>query len=152
MQTRLETLHNKRTCKLQIYVTDMTAQSEQSAGELAQIEKLLASMQTIGMKQAELLQHRQQLLQDNFESAEKSELTAHLQTQIQDCDQMIEDTQEQIAQIKVQVDKIVKAHDDRKEVIKDQIAELNIIRSQKVDLDKQISLQSSQIMDLNRHI
>jgi chromosome segregation ATPase len=130
----------------------MTAQSEQSAGELAQIEKLLASMQTIGLKQAELLQHRQQLLQDNFESAEKSELTTHLQTQIQDCDQMIEDTQEQIAQIKVQVDKIVKAHDDRKEVIKDQIAELNIIRSQKVDLDKQISLQSSQIMDLNRHI
>jgi chromosome segregation ATPase len=152
MQTRLETLHNKWTCKLQIYVTDMTAQSEQSAGELAQIEKLLASMQTIGLKQAELLQHRQQLLQDNFESAEKSELTTHLQTQIQDCDQMIEDTQEQIAQIKVQVDKIVKAHDDRKEVIKDQIAELNIIRSQKVDLDKQISLQSSQIMDLNRHI
>ena len=65
---------------------------------------------------------------------------------------MIEDTQEQIAQIKDQVDKIVKAHDDRQAVIKDQIAELNIIRSQKVDLDKQISLQSSQIMDLNRHI
>jgi uncharacterized coiled-coil protein SlyX len=65
---------------------------------------------------------------------------------------MIADTQEQIAQIKVQVDRIGKAHDDRREVIQDQIAELNIIRSQKVDLDKQISLQSSQITDLNRHI
>ena len=113
MQTRLETQHNKWTCKLQIYVTDMAEQSTQSKSELAQIEKLLASMQTIGLKQAELLQHRQQLLQDNFESAEKSELTTHLQSQIQDCDQMIEDTQEQIAQIKDQVDKIVKAHDDR---------------------------------------
>jgi hypothetical protein len=36
-------------------------------------------MQSIGQQQAELLQHRQQLLQENFEQAEKTELTNHLQ-------------------------------------------------------------------------
>lgn len=50
MQTKLETLHNKWTCKIGIYVTDMTEQSQQSKSELAQIEKLLQSMQTIGLK------------------------------------------------------------------------------------------------------
>lgn len=65
---------------------------------------------------------------------------------------MIEDVQDQIAQITEQVEKINAALSQRQDVIQDQIAELNIIRQQKVDLDKQIQLQTSQITDLNRHI
>lgn len=65
---------------------------------------------------------------------------------------MIEEVQDQIAQITDQVEKINAALTQRQDVIQDQIAELNIIRQQKVDLDKQIQLQTSQITDLNRHI
>jgi hypothetical protein len=42
---------------------------------------------------------RQTLLQDNFEQTEKQELTNHLHAQIQDLDQMIEDTKQQIKEI-----------------------------------------------------
>lgn len=48
--------------------------------------------------------------------------------------------------------RINSALEQRQAIIKDQIQELNIIRQQRTDLDKQIQLQASQITDLNRHI
>lgn len=81
---------------------------------------------------------RQTLLQDNFEQTEKQELTNHLHAQIQDLDQMIEDTKQQIKEIEDQVEKINNALEQRQQVINDQIRELNVIRQQKIDLDKQI--------------
>lgn len=44
------------------------------------------------------------------------------------------------------------ALEQRQEIINNQIQELNVIRQQKIDLDKQIQLQIKQITDLNRHI
>lgn len=109
-------------------------------------------MKKVGNQQAALLLQRQQLLDENFEQAEKNELTNHLQSQIHDSDQIIEDTQDQIKEIQEQVEKINSALEQRQQVINEQIKELNVIRQQKVDLDKQIQLQASQITDLNRHI
>ena len=58
----------------------------------------------------------------------------------------------QIQEIQDQIGKINSALEERQGVINDQIRELNVIRQQKIDLDKQIQLQTSQITDLNRHI
>ena len=65
---------------------------------------------------------------------------------------MLADVQDQIQSITAQIEKINDALQSRYEVIQDQIAELNVIRMQKVDLDKQIQIQASQITDLERHI
>lgn len=65
---------------------------------------------------------------------------------------MIQDTQDQIKQIQEQLEKINATLAQRQATVNEQIQELNIIRQQKVDLDKQIQLQQSQITDLNRHI
>jgi|TARA_B110000285_G_C15114797_1_gene613418 chromosome segregation ATPase len=65
---------------------------------------------------------------------------------------MIEETKVQIQEIQDQIGKINSALEERQGVINDQIRELNVIRQQKIDLDKQIQLQTSQITDLNRHI
>ena len=65
---------------------------------------------------------------------------------------MIVDTQQQIKEIQDQILRINSALEQRQAIIKDQIQELNIIRQQRTDLDKQIQLQASQITDLNRHI
>jgi hypothetical protein len=51
---------------------------------------------------------------------------------------MIDDTQQQIKEIQDQVGRINSALEQRQNIIKDQIQELNIIRQQRTDLDKQI--------------
>lgn len=151
-QLKLESTHASWTCKLQLFVTDMNSQSEKTQKDLQQINDLLSSMTAVSEKQAGLLQQRQNLLLENFEQAEKSELTNHLSEQIQYCDQMINETRSQIREIMDQVEKINSALDERQSIIQDQINQLNVIRQQKIDLDKQIQLQASQITDLNRHI
>ena len=65
---------------------------------------------------------------------------------------MIVETRSQIREIMDQVEKINSALDERQSIIQDQINQLNVIRQQRIDLDKQIQLQASQITDLNRHI
>ena len=65
---------------------------------------------------------------------------------------MIVETRSQIREIMEQVEKINSALDERQSIISDQINQLNVIRQQRIDLDKQIQLQASQITDLNRHI
>lgn len=65
---------------------------------------------------------------------------------------MIRDTEDQISQIQDQIEKIDNALDERQKIINEQIQQLNVIRQQKIDLDKQIELQIKQIKDLNRHI
>lgn len=151
-QLKLESTHASWTCKLQLFVTDMNSQSEKTQKDLQQINDLLSSMTAVSEKQAGLLQQRQNLLLENFEQAEKSELTNHLSEQIRYCDQMINETRSQIREIMDQVEKINSALDERQSIIQDQINQLNVIRQQKIDLDKQIQLQASQITDLNRHI
>lgn len=151
-QLKLESTHASWTCKLQLFVTDINSQSEKTQKDLQQINDLLSSMTAVSEKQAGLLQQRQNLLLENFEQAEKSELTNHLSEQIQYCDQMINETRSQIREIMDQVEKINSALDERQSIIQDQINQLNVIRQQKIDLDKQIQLQASQITDLNRHI
>ena len=71
----------------------MNEQSDKTQKDLKQIQDLLQSMSAVSDKQAGLLQQRQQLLLENFDQAEKQELTNHLEEQIEDCDQMIVDTQ-----------------------------------------------------------
>lgn len=93
-------------------------------------------MTAVSEKQAGLLQQRQNLLLENFEQAEKSELTNHLSEQIQYCDQMIVETRSQIREIMDQVEKINSALDERQSIIQDQINQLNVIRQQRIDLDK----------------
>lgn len=85
-QMKLESTHASWTCKLQLFVTDMNSQSEKTQRDLQQINDLLNSMTAVSEKQAGLLQQRQNLLLENFEQAEKSELTNHLSEQIQYCD------------------------------------------------------------------
>lgn len=65
---------------------------------------------------------------------------------------MISETKSQIREIQDQVEKINSALEERQAIIQDQINQLNVIRQQRIDLDKQIQLQTSQITDLNRHI
>ena len=127
-QYKLESAHNGWTCKLQLFVTDMNEQSDKTQKDLKQIQDLLQSMQAVSDKQAGLLQQRQQLLLENFEQAEKQELTNHLEEQIEDCDQIIVDTQQQIKEIQDQILRINSALEQRQAIIKDQIQELNIIR------------------------
>jgi uncharacterized Zn finger protein len=74
-------------------------------------------MTAVSEKQAGLLQQRQNLLLENFEQAEKSELTNHLSEQIQYCDQMIVETRSQIREIMEQVEKINSALDERQSII-----------------------------------
>lgn len=99
MQTKLQNSHGEWSAKLQVYVTDISAQREKTEKDVKQIQDLLASMATVSEKQAQLMLQRQTLLQDNFEQTEKQELTNHLHAQIQDLDQMIEDTKQQIKEI-----------------------------------------------------
>jgi hypothetical protein len=47
-----------------------------------------------------------------------------------------------------QIRKIDAALLERQGIIEDQIAQLNVIREQKIDLDKQIQLMMNQIADL----
>lgn len=135
-QMKLESTHVSWTCKLQLFVTDMNSQSEKTQKDLQQINDLLSSMTAVSEKQAGLLQQRQNLLLENFEQAEKSELTNHLSEQIQYCDQMIVETRSQIREIMDQVEKINSALDERQSIIQDQINQLNVIRQQRIDLDK----------------
>jgi ribosomal protein S15P/S13E len=51
-----------------------------------------------------------------------------------------------------QIRKIDAALLERQGIINDQIAQLNVIRDQKIDLDKQIQLMMNQIADLRLHI
>lgn len=76
-------------------------------------------MTAVSDKQAGLLQQRQQLLLENFEQAEKQELTNHLEEQIQECDQMIVDTQQQIQEIQDQVLRINSALEQRQNITRD---------------------------------
>ena len=119
MQTKVHNCHFEWSAKLQIYVTDISAQREKTEKDVKQIQDLLSSMATVGEKQAQLLIQRQQLLQENFEQTEKQELTNHLHSQIQDADQMIEDTKQQIKEIEDQIDKINNALEQRQQVIND---------------------------------
>lgn len=65
---------------------------------------------------------------------------------------MIADTNQQIKEIQDQIKKIQDALEERQLIINDQIIELNHLRQQKIDLDKQIQLLTSQIQDLRNHI
>jgi peptidoglycan hydrolase CwlO-like protein len=49
---------------------------------------------------------------------------------------MIEETEQQIEEIQEQINKINAALEERQNIINDQIAQLNVIRQQKIDLDK----------------
>lgn len=51
-----------------------------------------------------------------------------------------------------QIRKIDAALLERQGIIEDQIAQLNVIREQKIDLDKQIQLMMNEIADLRQHI
>lgn len=51
---------------------------------------------------------------------------------------MIVETRSQIREIMDQVEKINSALDERQSIIQDQINQLNVIRQQRIDLDKQI--------------
>lgn len=99
MQTKLYNCHTEWSAKLQIYVTDISANREKTEKDVKQIQDLLSSMATVSEKQAQLMLQRQTLLLENFEQTERQELTNHLHGQIQDCDQMIEDTKQQIKEI-----------------------------------------------------
>ena len=65
---------------------------------------------------------------------------------------MINDTKEQIKEIQDQINRINLALEERQLIINDQILDLNHLRQQKIDLDKQIQLLTSQITDLKNHI
>ena len=82
-------------------------------------------------------------MQHNFEQAEKLEFTNYLNEQIQDYDRLIAETQQQLADIMDQITKIDTALLERQGIIDEQIAQLNVIRDQKIDLDKQIQLMMS---------
>ena len=82
-------------------------------------------------------------MQHNFEQAEKLEFTNYLNEQIQDYDRLIAETQQQLADIMDQITKIDTALLERQGIIDDHIAQLNVIRDQKIDLDKQIQLMMS---------
>ena len=49
---------------------------------------------------------------------------------------MITETEQQIKEIQEQINKIKNALEERQAIINDQIAQLNVIRQQKIDLDK----------------
>jgi hypothetical protein len=51
---------------------------------------------------------------------------------------MIAETKSQIREIQDQVEKINGALEERQSIIQDQINQLNVIRQQRIDLDKQI--------------
>lgn len=52
MQTKLDSSHTEWSVKLQIYVTDISVQREKTEKDVKQIQDLLASMATVGEKQA----------------------------------------------------------------------------------------------------
>ena len=136
VQNTLESQHSQWSCNLELFVTDMNSSSTKTQADLKKIKESLDQMQVVGEKQADLLHKRQQLLQENYEKAEKQELTWQLEDQIQDCDQMINDTKEQIKEIQDQINRINLALEERQLIINDQILELNHLRQQKIDLDK----------------
>jgi len=49
-------------------------------------------MMAVYEKQAQLLLQKQKLFLENFEQTERQDLTNNLHSQIQDCDNMIEET------------------------------------------------------------
>ena len=52
MQTKLYNCHTEWSAKLQIYVTDISANREKTEKDVKQIQDLLASMATVSEKQA----------------------------------------------------------------------------------------------------
>lgn len=151
-QNKLENMGQAFQVKLQLYVSDIRSNSQATQRELAQIADLMANLKNASDKQGELLRQRQQVNQQIHEHTEKQSLCEHLKVQIRDLDQMIEDAQVQINQIQDQIAKINTALDERQRIINSQIQQLNVIRQQKIDLDKEIELQIRQIQDLTRHI
>ena len=55
LQTKIEHSHHEWTAKLQIYVTDVSLNREQTEKDIKQIEDLLKSMMAVYEKQSQLL-------------------------------------------------------------------------------------------------
>lgn len=143
-QNKLENCHSQWNVKLQLYATDFNTSNDKLMHDTKQIKDLLSNLNVVSEKQAGLLQKRQQLLVANYELDEKQEFNSRLNGQIYDTEKMIMDTQKQIQEIRDQVDKMNAALGDREALINDQLAHLNIIRQEKIDLDKELDLLNNQ--------
>lgn len=81
----------------------MSLHNEKTQGEILQLNDLLEQFYAVCTKQAETVAHRRAHLQSTFEHAEQQEFTDHLHEQVRDCDQMIEETEQQIAELYGQI-------------------------------------------------
>jgi len=81
----------------------MTLQSEKTQGEIQRLQDLLEQFYVVCAKQAETVAQRRAHLQSTFDHAEQQEFTDHLHEQVRDCDQMIGETEEQIAELHGQI-------------------------------------------------
>ena len=127
-QNKLESIHSTWTCKLNLFVTDMNQQSDKTQADLKQIAQLLRKMESASESKIKLVAQRQAILHENYANMERKEQEQHLLNQLTDTEQMIVETQEQIQEIEEQIAKILKALEQRQDIINNQIKELNVIR------------------------